>query len=121
MVGTDPTYNPSGWTDTGDGIYLEANYASENPDWSASVTVINCNVLSNHGYAVRQYQKSADNTSFIVHSGSYLNFASDVATVPEGFDAAKYMQDYKADSSTAANMDNGGTKNCTVTAGASTP
>lgn len=121
MVGTDPTYNPSGWADTGDGIYLEANYASENPDWSASVTVINCNVLSNHGYAVRQYQKPAANTSFTVHSGSYLNFASDVATVPEGFDAAKYMQDYKADSSTAANMDNGGTKNCTVTAGASTP
>lgn len=121
MYGTEPSYNSSGWTDTGDGIYLEANYTQTYENWTASVTVINCSVLSNYAYAVRQYQNQVTNASLTVQSGSYMNFAGTDATAPDGFDAIVYIEDYVAVGSTATYMTGGETKNCTVTAGASTP
>ena len=114
MQGTEPTYNPSGWADTGDGIYLEANYATE--EWPVKVTVTNCDVTSEHAYAVRKYEATSKYAVLIVESGMYSSFAYATAAVPDGFDATTWLSSYLAVGSTATNIPDD-TKICVVQAG----
>ncbi|MBE6652398.1 MAG: hypothetical protein E7610_03150 [Ruminococcaceae bacterium] len=103
-----PAYSVSGWTDTGDGIYLEANYATvETP---VSVTVVNSTVTSDYAYAVRKYEAEASYAVLTVRSGTYTGFAK--ADTPD-FSAAVSMAPYVADGSSVADQDGGRT--CIVT------
>lgn len=70
-----PAYSGSGFTDTADGVYLEANY-----EWNTEVEIYESTVTSVHGKAVRKFEFEAPNASITVHSGK---FSSDVgAYVP---------------------------------------
>ena len=64
----EPEYKNSGFSDTGDGIYLETNY-----EWSIEVTVTgqNTRVTSAGAYAVRKH--AADDVGAVIslHEGSY--------------------------------------------------
>ncbi len=115
-----PAYQMSGWAETGDGIYLEANYAANNRDWDASVTVRKSTVISNHAHAVRKFEEEAANATLTVESGSFYSFAADDSAVPDDFDAAVYMEPYLA-SGSKATVDANKNKICTVTAEAVTP
>ena len=68
-----PAYITSGWSDTGDGIYLEASY-----EWDSVINISGSktNVTSVSGYAVRQYKSNAPNASIIISGGT---FDSDVS------------------------------------------
>ena len=107
-----PAYNVSGWTDTGDGIYLEASYADLNPDRQVSVTVTNCVVTSDYGHAVRMYEEGGGNASITVVSGTFTSY-NEKTDVPAEFTAITEMQKYVTDPSTVIpSTDN---KTCTVT------
>ena len=76
-----PSYNKSGFSDTGDGIYLEAGY-----EWNAEINISgsNTNVTSKapDSYAVRKYKDDAENSKIVISGGS---FGSDVtAYLAEG-------------------------------------
>ena len=60
--------NSNGWTDTGDGIYVDASY-----DWNASVTVNGTSsVTSDHSYAVQLFGVSGRGTgSVLIESGTF--------------------------------------------------
>ena len=104
-----PAYSSSGWTDTGDGIYLEANYAANNADWTVSVTVTNSTVTSDFSRAVRKFDANVENATIKVQSGTFTSYAAETAVVPEDFDAAEHIRSYLADpdnSNVAADADN---------------
>jgi hypothetical protein len=63
----EPAYNANGFSDTGDGVYVEANYETE-----ILVELYgNCKVSSAHGLAVRKYMPDATNANLIVYGGEY--------------------------------------------------
>ena len=63
----EPAYNANGFSDTGDGVYVEANYETE-----ILVELYgNCNVSSANGLAVRKYKPDATNATLIVYGGEY--------------------------------------------------
>ena len=107
-----PTYNANGWTDTGDGIYLEGSYADLHPDRRVSITVTDCTVTSDYGHAVRRYQTGGTNASITVVSGSFTSYAA-VATPPNDFKPVEVMKAY-ADPTRIT--DGNDSKSCTVTA-----
>lgn len=109
-----PAYSSSGWTDTGDGIYLEANYAANNTDWTVSVTVTNSTVTSDFSRAVRKYASDVENATIKVQSGTFTSYAQ-AGTLPDGFiNAATNIKEYLADGDNATvNAENDRT--CTVT------
>ncbi|MBQ3507852.1 MAG: hypothetical protein IJA91_04805, partial [Clostridia bacterium] len=124
MEGTEPANKQSGWSDTGDGIYLEANYAKE--DAPVTVTVKNCNVFSDYAYAIRKFEADAPHATLTVESGTFFSFNATGAEAPENFDAVVYLKTYGhlANGSEAilstVNGESDPTK-CIVTAGAVTP
>lgn len=65
---SDPKYAVSGFTDTGDGIYLEANY-----DWNAEITVTGDNtvVTSANAEAVRKYMFEETDAHIYISGGTY--------------------------------------------------
>ncbi len=67
----------SGWTDTGDGIYLEAVYP-----WKATVELRgdNMNVISDHGKAIQLFEKTGFGPGliYIYDDGSYKNGQTDM-------------------------------------------
>lgn len=79
----DPAYSKSGFTDTGDGIYVEANY-----DWTVSVEISgNSEVTGNkEAQAVRQYEADAENASVVISGGKYSSDVS--AYLAEGASGA---------------------------------
>lgn len=109
-----PAYSPSGWADTGDGIYLEANYAVDHPDWTVSVTVTNSAVISDFSRAIRKYESGVENAIIRVQSGTFTSYAQ-AETLPDGFiNATTNIKDYLADGDNATvNAEND--KTCTVT------
>ncbi len=111
---SDPAYSVSGWTDTGDGIYLEANYAVNHTDWIVSVTVTNSAVISDFSQAIRKYESGVENAIIRVQSGTFTSYAQ-AETLPDGFKAQANIQDYLADGdNTTVNAESDRT--CTVTA-----
>ena len=69
----EPTYNVSGFTDTGDGIYLEANY-----EWQAEVNIYGDQTLvtSENALAVRMYKQDEPTAKITISEG---RFSSDVS------------------------------------------
>ena len=68
----EPTYSTSGWTDTGDGVYLEANY-----EWTTEINISgNTTVTSEYSEAVRKFAYDAENASITISGG---NYSSDVS------------------------------------------
>lgn len=65
---TEPQYSMSGFSDTGDGIYLEANY-----EWEAYVTVTGAGtvVTSANAYAVRKYMAEEIDADIYLKGGRY--------------------------------------------------
>ncbi len=57
-----------GWTDTGDGVYVEAVY-----NWNASVNVIGGTVNSTYGHALELFGKDGAGSGGIVSSGATLS------------------------------------------------
>lgn len=74
----EPAYKDSGWADTGDGVYLEANYT-----WETVVEMHGSNVVkSDSALAVRKFEAEAPNACIAIYGGT---FNSDVsAYVGEG-------------------------------------
>lgn len=108
----EPEYMVSGWSDTGDGIYLEANYATQGKDTNITVAVVDCIVTSDFAYAVRKFEYDAANASMTVQSGKYTFFAQE--GVPSEFKAIEYMSQYvKGNKIEMKVLDDG--KTCTVT------
>ncbi len=62
----EPAYGGSGFTDTADGIYVEANY-----EWTTEVNVYGDNTLirSNGGVPVRVFEEDATNASITLYGG----------------------------------------------------
>lgn len=71
---TEPKYSNSGFADTGDGIYLEANY-----EWAAEITVTGDNtvVTSANAFAVRKYMSDDADTNIYIYSGTYSTDVSE--------------------------------------------
>ena len=69
----EPAYNVSGFTDTGDGIYLEANY-----EWQAEVNIYGDQTLvtSENALAVRMYKQDEPTAKITISEG---RFSSDVS------------------------------------------
>ncbi len=65
---TEPQYSKSGFSDTGDGIYLEANY-----DWAAEITITGDKtvVTSANAFAVRKYMLEDADSNIYIYSGTY--------------------------------------------------
>ena len=65
---TDPKYSMSGFSDTGDGIYLEANY-----EWDATITVTGDRtvVTSENAFAVRKYMAEEEGAYIYLKAGIY--------------------------------------------------
>lgn len=65
---TAPEYLNSGFSDTGDGIYLEANY-----DWETVITVTGDKtvVTSANAFAVRKYMLEDEDSRIYIYSGTY--------------------------------------------------
>ena len=61
-----PAYSASGFTDTGDGVYVEANYT-----WLTDVQIYDSTVGSEYADAVRKYELDAPNASITIHSGTF--------------------------------------------------
>lgn len=69
----EPAYNPNGFSDTGDGIYVEANYETE-----ISVELYgNCKVTSANALAVRKYMPDATNATIAIYGGNFSSSVSD--------------------------------------------
>lgn len=69
---TEPAYNNSGFTDTGDGVYVEANYDTE-----ILVELYgDCKVTSEHARAVRKYMADAPAT-IAIYGGSFSTSVSE--------------------------------------------
>ena len=67
------TYYPSGWTETGDAIYLEANYI-----WETKVYISgNTMATSKHALAVRKYKPEEPQASIAITGGIYSSDVSD--------------------------------------------
>jgi hypothetical protein len=66
----------SGWNDTGDGLYLEANY-----DWSTEITISGENTkitgTQENTRAVRKYPEDRDNASIKISGGTFSSDVSD--------------------------------------------
>ena len=80
-----PAYSLSGFTDTGDGIYLETNYP-----WDVSVEIYGTSTVRGAAQAVRVFATDATNASVTIYGGT---FSSDVAQfVADGstYDAATF-------------------------------
>ena len=71
----------SGWLDTGDGIYLEANYTN----WTTTVVISGSktNVSSAKALAVRQYPLAVPQATLTVLGGSFDSSVSDY--LPDGY------------------------------------
>lgn len=104
---SEPIYNGSGWSDTGDGIYLEAGYDVAN---NISVTVTNCTVTSDYGHAVRMFGENVENASITVVSGTFTSY-NKATELPSGFNAGETMAPYAGTNTVTAGSDN---KSCTV-------
>ena len=79
---SDPADLPlSGWIDSGDGIYLESNYAA----WTTTVVISgrDTHVSSQHALAVRQYPMSMPQVSLTVMGGTFDSSVSDY--LPSGY------------------------------------
>ncbi len=86
---TEPAYQTSGWTDTGDGIYLEASYEC---DVIINISGDNTTVKSDAegSVAVRKYKEEAPHATISISGGS---FDSDVSA----FVASGYICTYDSD------------------------
>jgi hypothetical protein len=66
----------SGWNDTGDGLYLEANY-----DWFTEITISGENTkitgTQENTRAVRKYPEDRDNASIKISGGTFSSGVSD--------------------------------------------
>lgn len=88
----EPEYESSGWTDTGDGIYVEANYDREivvnilGENTSVSSTEVNT-------LAVRKYMADADNAAIAISGGTFSSDVSSYLDATAG--AAMITQDGK--------------------------
>lgn len=81
-VPTDPSQLPnSGWLDTGDGIYLEANYTN----WTTTVIITGSNtqVSSRNALAVRQFPLDVPQASITVMDGTFSSSVADY--LPTGY------------------------------------
>jgi len=82
-------YSESGYTDTGDGVYLEANY-----DWDTLVEIYDSNVAATGGgVAVRKYEMDVKHANIIVYSGQFSHDVQsylDDGSVQTGQDSAEY-------------------------------
>lgn len=67
----EPAFANSGWTDTGDGVYLESNYP-----WETSIEIRGGIITSAHNQAVRLYVQDPELASITVYSGT---FSTDVS------------------------------------------
>ena len=69
----EPAYNLSGWTDTGDGIYLEANY-----EWLTEIYISGAKtkVTSANAQAVRKFEEDVTHASITVSDGSFSSNVS---------------------------------------------
>lgn len=72
IIGTgakgNPAFSNSGWTDTGDGIYIETNY---NADIKLTVRGDETLVESTYGYAFQVYEEQATNVDVNLIGGRY--------------------------------------------------
>ncbi len=77
---TPPQFTAGGYTDTGDGVYVETNYK-----WSISVTITGENTLitSEEGTAVRMYEPDAANALITITGGSYDSDVSEFLVADE--------------------------------------
>ena len=116
--GDIPKAEGSGWSDTGDGIYLDASYAENNADWATSVTVINSTVTSDYAYAVRMFESTAQNAALTVQSGTYTSFAMK-KNIPNDFAVATYMAPYAGTNQVTVSDDDSMT--CIVSEATATP
>lgn len=69
--GSQPSYDNSGWSDTGDGIYVECNYG-----WPISLEITGSTVTSDYAFAVRKFEETAEHATITIYSGT---FDSDVS------------------------------------------
>jgi hypothetical protein len=68
----EPAYSNNGFTDTGDGVYVEANYTAE----IVVELYGDCEVTSQNALAVRKYKEDATNATIAIYGGTY---SSDVS------------------------------------------
>lgn len=68
QITQDPQYSLSGFSDTGDGIYLEANY-----EWTTEITITGANtkVTSANAYAVRKFMEEEEQASIQISGGTF--------------------------------------------------
>lgn len=66
--GAEPGFSAGGWTDTGDGVYVETNYG-----WPIAVEITGSSTVgaADGGQAVRQYQPDAGHAMIAVTGGVY--------------------------------------------------
>lgn len=66
--GAEPGFSAGGWTDTGDGVYVETNYG-----WPIAVEITGSSTVqaADGGQAVRQYQSDAGHAVIAVTGGVY--------------------------------------------------
>ena len=66
--GAEPGFSAGGWTDTGDGVYVETNYG-----WPIAVEITGSSTVgaADGGQAVRQYQTDAGHAVIAVTGGVY--------------------------------------------------
>ena len=68
-----PSYSVSGFSDTGDGVYIEANYNTEIlVEIFGDTTVTSANAL-----AVRKYKADANNATIAIYGGSFSSSVSE--------------------------------------------
>ena len=68
----DDTLEASGWTDTGDGIYVCGSY-----DYLIDVQINDCVVQSANAYAIRAYDTDGSYVYVTAHSGTFSSDVSD--------------------------------------------
>lgn len=75
-----PAYSGSGWSDTGDGIYVEANYGTP---IILTISGDNTVVTSAYSLAVQIYEPEAENVTVKINGGSYSTTVDSYVT--EGY------------------------------------